>query len=232
MNYLIEKTTVMLLAAGRGQRMLELTENTPKPLLKVGERSLIEHHLYSLATLGFRNIVINIAYLGEQIKRELGDGSVYGLSIKYSEENDGALETAGGIRQALPLLTSDPFLVINADIYTDFLNSEKLAYLMRPLKKSARILMIDNPSHNQGGDFSIDEHGLAQQKSPDNAQSLTFSGIAIYHKSLFLNMKSGKKALAPVFHSLIKAQQLEADYYAGRWTDVGTPERLAELNKP
>ena len=227
----IEKTSVLLLAAGRGQRMLELTENTPKPLLKIGDRSLIEHHLVSLAARGFRDIVINLAYRGEQIEKALGDGSAYGVSIQYSHESGGALETAGGIRHALTLLNSDPFLVVNADIYTDFLSSDQLVQLLRPLDKSARILMIDNPSHNKTGDFTINKQGLAQKKSHETSNNLTFSGIAIYHKSLFLRLKSGKRALAPVFHSMIDAEELEADYYAGSWTDVGTPERLTQLNK-
>ena len=230
MTYSIEQTSVLLLAAGRGQRMLELTDNTPKPLLKVGQKSLIEHHVLSLAALGFSNIVINLAYLGEQIQQALGDGSAYNVCIKYSHENDGALETAGGIRYALPLIESDPFLVINADIYTDFLSSEHLACLMRPLVKAARIVMVDNPKHHPDGDFTINKHGLAQHNASDTHKNATFSGIALYRKSLFLNLKPGKKALAPVFHSLIDEKQLEADYYPGKWTDVGTPERLAQLN--
>ncbi len=231
MAYSIKQTSVMLLAAGRGKRMLELTKNTPKPLLKIGQKSLIEHHLLSLAALGFEEIVINLGYLGEQIEQTLGDGTAYGLSIKYSDESDGILETAGGIRHALELLSSDPFLVINADIYTDFLHKEQLNNFMRHLDKPARILMVDNPSHNQDGDFAIDPHGLAQFKAAGSAEATTFSGISLYHKSLFLNMNLEKKALAPVFHSLIETQQLEADYYNGEWTDVGTPERLEQLNK-
>jgi len=122
-------------------------------------------------------------------------------------------------------------LVINADIYTDFLSSEKLKRLLRPLDKAARILMVDNPSHNQAGDFAINQYGLAQKIAQGKSNNLTFSGIATYRKSLFLKIKPGKKALAPIFNTLIDEQRLEADYYAGAWTDVGTPERLVELNK-
>ena len=219
-----ETTSVVILSAGHGTRMLPLTKNTPKPLLKVGEKSLIEHHLTRLHKLGFSKIVINIAYLGEKIRSTLGDGSRYGLSIKYSDEaNTGALETAGGLKAALPLIESDPFLVINADIWTDF----NFDQLLTPLRTQARLVMVTNPPHNPAGDFSLSETGLLNDTKE---APTTFSGIALYKKSLFNDLPAGKCALAPIFKSLIKQQLVEGIKYNGQWKDVGTPERLNEIN--
>lgn len=223
-HYSPTNTSVVLLAAGRGSRMRSLTETTPKPLLKVGPHTLIEHHLYRLQAQGFKQVVINLAYLGEQIRAHLGDGSRYGLRLSYSDESaTGALETAGGLKQALPLIESDPFLVINSDIWTDFsFNS-----LLDPLEKSGRVVLVDNPEHNPLGDFGFEQNQL-HEKSPTK---LTFSGIALYKKSLFSELGNGKHPLGPVLRSLIHNQNLEGIKYIGDWTDVGTPERLSELNK-
>ena len=220
-----QETSVVILSAGHGTRMLPLTKDTPKPLLKVGDKSLIEHHLIRLKELGFSQIIINIAYLGEKIRSALGNGSRYGLSIKYSDEAEtGALETAGGLKAALPLIKSDPFLVINADIWTDFNFCELLTL---PLKTQARLVMVNNPPHNSGGDFSLSETGLLSDKKENSA---TFSGIALYKKSIFNDLAQGKYALAPIFQSLIKQQRIEGIKYNGQWKDIGTPERLNEIN--
>ena len=172
--YTAKKTSVVLLAAGHGTRMLPLTTNTPKPLLKAGNLSLIEHHIHKLSHLGFEHFVINIAYLGEKIKQHLGNGERYGIDIDYSDERDtGALETAGGLKQALPLIKSDPFLVVNADIWTNY----DFSNLLTPLKKYGRLVMVNNPEHNLEGDFAIDPAGsLTNNKA---ITRMTFSGIAL-----------------------------------------------------
>lgn len=222
----INNTTVMLLAAGHGKRMLPLTQHTPKALLRVGERSLIEHHLHRLQQQGFKNVVINLAYLGEQIRAKLGDGSQFNLQITYSDEtNTGALETAGGIRHAMPLIDSDPFLVINADIATDI----NFASLVSPLHRAGRLVLVDNPVHNQNGDFELLPSQLLGLNQGINAK--TFSGVALYQKRAFTSLEKGKCALAPVFRQLIRDDDLEGVLHQGQWTDVGTPERLAQLNQ-
>jgi MurNAc alpha-1-phosphate uridylyltransferase len=212
-----ENTTVILLAAGHGNRMRPLTEHTPKPLLKVRNISLIEHHLIKLADLGFKNIVINTAYLGFKIQEQLGSGKKFGLRIEYSDESDtGALETAGGIKKALPLISSDVFLSINADIWTDF----DFTLMLTPLSKTGRIALVPNPSHNPDGDFLLE----------GSNKSLTFSGIAVYRKNLFEELPKGKQALGPILKKMVIENELDTMLLNAKWTDVGTPERLEKLN--
>lgn len=219
------KISVILLAAGHGSRMRPLTNSIPKPLLKVGEHALIEHHLNRLSSLGFKHIVINTAYLGHKIQQHLGRGERYSVDITYSDESQtGALETAGGIKKSLPLLKSDPFLVINADIFTDF-NFTSLLEI--DANKLGRLVLVPNPEHNQSGDFGVDSDGQFDMKS---GLAMTFSGIALYRKHMFTNLPEGKLALGPIFKQLIKQERLSALAYHGAWTDVGTPERLAQLN--
>ena len=227
MSYLACETTVVLLAAGHGKRMLPLTANTPKPLLKVKDKCLIEHHLIKLKDEGFRNIVINIAYQGEKIRQFIGDGDRYGLEIQYSDETaSGALETAGGLLHALPLIKSDPFLVINADIWTDYPFSQ----MLKKLEKMGKLLMVNNPTHNVDGDFCIDRaSGLLQKNSRHNAH--TFSGIGLYHKQVLRGLAPGRHPLAPIFSGLIAAGQLEGELYTGEWLDIGTPQRLTQLRE-
>ncbi|MBT8114482.1 MAG: nucleotidyltransferase family protein [Arenicella sp.] len=221
------ETSVMLLAAGRGKRMGNLGLDTPKPLLQVGERSLIEHHLYRLAELGFADVVVNLAHLGPQISAQLQSGDCYGLNIRYSDESQsGALETAGGIRNALPMLRSDPFIVINADIWTDF----DFSALLQPLQAAARLVMVPNPAHNPEGDFYLTADGRFYPAPAANTERLTFSGIGLYRKSLFEGLKPGKQALAPILQRQIELNQLHGLVYRGTWIDIGTPERLRELN--
>ena len=230
--YYSKDTTVVILSAGHGTRMLPLTKSTPKPLLKVGEFSLIEHHLKRLKQQGFSNIVINIAYLGEQIQSELGDGNQYGLNINYSDEaNTGALETAGGLKAALPLIKSDPFIVINADIWTDFNFSQLLE---KTISKSARLVMTNNPEHNPDGDFGITGFNNSTNEiigllnnNPENR--FTYSGIGLYTKRVFEKINEGKEALGPILRSLSDLQKVEAIVYNGDWKDIGTPQRLEEV---
>ena len=231
--YSTKDTTVVILSAGHGTRMLPLTKNTPKPLLKIGDLSLIEHHLISLKKLGFENIVINIAYLGHQIRDTLLGGEKYQLNIQYSDEADtGALETAGGIKSALPLISSNEFLVINADIWTDY-NFTQL--LERPLIHDACLVMITNPEHNPDGDFSLEpkqenSYGLLNSHT-DNNSRVTYSGIGLYKKDLFKTINSGKQALGPILKTLSEQQRLSGIYYQGVWKDIGTPERLEEIRQ-
>ncbi|GAA6137185.1 nucleotidyltransferase family protein [Arenicella sp. 4NH20-0111] len=219
-----EQTTVVLLAAGHGKRMQPLTDNVPKPLLELGSHTLIEHHLLRLRDMNFRNVVINVAYLASKIKDFLGDGSNHGLDISYSDESDtGALETAGGIKNALSLIQSDTFITINADIWTRF----EFTDLLTEPPEYAKLIMVENPEHNRNGDFAIDSNG----RLSNSGTKLTFSGIASYRKTTFAAVPYGKQALAPIFRDLITKKKLEGSHYVGDWVDVGTPERLMELRQ-
>ncbi len=213
----------MILAAGRGERMRPLTDYTPKPLLKVGGKPLIGWHLESLAAAGFNEVVINHAYLGEQIKHTLGNGQQWGLSIEYSPEET-ALETAGGIANALHLLGQDAFLVVNGDIYTE-MNFELLK-LQTP--NLAHLVMVNNPPQHANGDFAYSAGRL--QLGGEN--KLTFSGVGVYHPDLFAEIVPGEAAkLAPLLKAAIVHERLTAQHYQGEWRDIGTPERLQELNE-
>jgi MurNAc alpha-1-phosphate uridylyltransferase len=216
---------VMILAAGRGERMRPLTDRTPKPLLEVGGRSLIERLLDRLAAEGFRRAVINHAHLGERIVERIGDGSRYGLEIAYSAEPPGALETGGGIHNALPLLHSDPFLVVNADVWTDY----PFGRLRRPLTGLAHLVLVPNPAHHPEGDFTLDGERLSP-RAP-GAAAHTFAGIGVYARALFEGCTPGAFPLAPLLRHTMAAGRVTGELYTGRWVDVGTPERLAELDR-
>jgi len=206
----------MILAAGRGERMRPLTDRTPKPLLPVAGIPLIVWHLERLARAGFHDIVINHAHLGGQVEALLGNGEAWGLRILYSAEPAGALETAGGIANALPLLGNDPFLVINGDIFCDWDFSRA-----RIPDQLAHLILVDNPPHHPAGDFSL----------TDDKARYTFSGIGIYRPALFAGIERGQAApLAPLLHAAIAADQVSGEHHPGRWVDVGTPERLAALD--
>ncbi|MDT8452001.1 MAG: nucleotidyltransferase family protein [Gammaproteobacteria bacterium] len=212
----------MILAAGRGERLRPLTDHTPKPLLQVGEHRLIEYHLYKLARAGIHDVVINTAWLGEQIQQSLGNGEKYGLNIQYSDEGGQALETAGGIIKALPLL-GDIFLIINGDIYTDY-EFEKLTQLK--LNSEAHLVMVENPEHNNSGDFAL-ENGYLQ----NNGRPLyTYSGIGVYSQQFFAGHPEGVAALAPILKEKIARQKVSGELYQNAWTDVGTLERLQQLS--
>ena len=218
----------MILAAGRGERMRPLTDLTPKVLLEVGGKPLVQWHVEKLRSAGCERIVINHAWLGEQIEQALGDGSRFGLRIDYSREAQ-ALETAGGIVNALPLIGTDPFLVVNGDIFTEF----DFAQLMPRLAALAdgnllaHLVLVDNPPHHPSGDFAL----MNQTVSPDGATRLTFSGIGIYRPDLFSAVGVGERAqLAPLLRAAMGRAAVSGERYHGLWFDVGTPERLAELN--
>lgn len=212
----------MILAAGRGERMRPLTDNLPKPLLKVAGKMLIEYHLEKLKSAQITEVVINHAWLGEKIEQALGDGSQYGLNIHYSHEAE-ALETAGGIINALPLLGSDAFIVVNGDIYCDY----DLSILPPSLSGLAHLVLVNNPPHNPQGDFVLTNTGAVEQEG-ENKQ--TFSGIGVYHPDLFKGYPNGKLALAPILRKAMDQHQVSGESYQGVWHDIGTPERLNELD--
>ncbi len=208
----------MILAAGRGERLRPLTDSVPKPLIRIGGKALIVRHLEALAEAGFSDIVINLAWLGEQIQHALGDGRSFGLSIRYSREPT-ALETAGGIIQALPLLGDQPFVVISADVLTDY----SLNRLPASLDGLAHLVLVDNPPHHPDGDFALDGRQIKLSESG----RLTFSGIAVFDPALLTGLTPGRRALRPVLEAAIAAGQVSGERYGGLWADVGTPERLA-----
>ena len=230
-TYSASDITVVILSAGHGTRMLPLTKNTPKPLLKVGDLSLIEHHLVRLEKLGFTNIVINIAYLGEQIRKTLGNGTNYGLKIDYSDEAEtGALETAGGLKAALPLIKSDPFIVVNADIWTDY---DFSSLLSNSVHEGACLVLTNNPEHNPNGDFGL---STPSNQSPSvlntsNTNRYTYSGIGLYSKPMFEKISSGKQALGPLLRSLCEQKKITGTIHKGLWKDIGTPERLEQIRQ-
>ncbi len=222
----------MILAAGRGERMRPLTDFTPKPLLKVGGKPLIVWHLERLAQAGFKDIVINHAHLGEQIEQALGNGAQWGLSIQYSPEKV-ALETAGGIANALHLLGSEPFLVVNGDTFTEIdfkvaaLQANNYADPSAIKNARAHLVLVDNPPQHPNGDFAI-EHGMLKHAGE---KMLTFSGVGVYHPSLFAEVVIGQPAkLAPLLRKAIDNNAATAQYYQGVWHDIGTPERLQALD--
>jgi MurNAc alpha-1-phosphate uridylyltransferase len=213
----------MLLAAGRGSRLRPWTDNTPKPLLPVAGKPLIVHHLEKLASAGFTEIIINVSHLGNQIEQALGNGDQFGVQIYYSKENT-ALETGGGIYNVLHLLGPDPFLVINADIYTDF------PFTHTPLLSNdlGHIVLVNNPAHNLKGDYHLTQDcKIALQNLP----KFTFSGIGIYTPELFHDCMPGVFRLPSVFESAISTQQLTGEIYSGLWCDVGTIDRWQILEK-
>ena len=213
----------MILAAGRGERMRPLTDCTPKPLLPVAGQPLIEHHIEALARAGFKELVINHAHLGEQIEEALGNGQRWGITILYSPESTGALETGGGIFNALPLLGDDPFVVINGDIWTDY----DLTCLRVPEHKLAHLILVDNPAHNPEGDFLLSNDGLCSEGA---GNCLTYSGIGVYQPAFFADCKPGAFPLAPVLKTAMAHGRVSGEYYTGKWVDVGTPQRLEALN--
>ncbi|MBK5008729.1 nucleotidyltransferase family protein [Pseudomonas sp. S60] len=214
----------MILAAGKGERMRPLTLHTPKPLVPLAGRPLIEYHLQALAAAGITDVVINHAWLGQQIERHLGDGSRFGLRIRYSAEGE-PLETGGGIFKALPLLGDEPFVLVNGDIWTDY----DFSRLQCPLPSLAHLVLVDNPSHHGHGDFRLVD---GQVLDGDNAPgTLTFSGISLLHPSLFDGCQPGAFKLAPLLRQAIAAGKVSGERHAGRWVDVGTLERLAEAER-
>jgi MurNAc alpha-1-phosphate uridylyltransferase len=211
----------MVLAAGRGQRMRPLTDTCPKPLLQVAGRTLIEHHLLGLARAGIKEVVINLSWLGGQIQDHLGDGSVYGLSLRYSPEPYPALETGGGIFHALPLLGEQPFVLVNADIFCPF-DFSSLALDGRDL---AHLVLVPNPGHNLRGDFALRDGRVTDT----GEQRLTFSGISMLHPELFAGCNGGAFPLAPLLRRAMSEKRVSGEIFKETWSDVGTPGRLATL---
>jgi len=212
----------MILAAGRGERMRPLTDHTPKPLLEVGGKALIEYHLTALQQAEVREVIINHAWLGEQIEARLGKGERYGLQIQYSPEVPVALETAGGIIQALSRLGTEPFIVVNGDIWCDY----PMQQLPQQLDGLAHLVMVDNPPHNPQGDFCLID-GRLQAEGQDK---LTYSGIGVYHPQLFAGLEPGIRPLAPILKAAMAKGLVSGEQYEGRWLDIGTPERLHQLD--
>jgi MurNAc alpha-1-phosphate uridylyltransferase len=212
----------MILAAGKGERMRPLTLTTPKPLIRAAGVPLIEYHLQALARAGFTEIVINHAWLGQQIEDHLGDGSRFGLSIRYSPEGE-PLETGGGIFRALPLLGDEPFLVVNGDVWTDY----DFHLLKRPLDTLAHLVLVENPAHHTAGDFILSDTQV--RDAEPGAQTLTYSGIAVLHPLLFKGCTPGAFKLAPLLRKAMADGQASGERLQGHWVDVGTHERLAEV---
>ena len=225
----------LIFAAGKGERMRPLTERTPKPLLEVGGKPLIVWHLEKLAALGVRNVVVNTSWLAEQFPATLEDGSRWGLRLHYSHEGAEPLETGGGMFHALSLLGDAPFLAVNGDIWTDY----DFALLPREFDGLAHLVMVANPDHNTRGDFALDDAGRMQS---DGERKFTFAGIGLYRPGLFTDWRTiiGNAAgadevpprfkLAPLLRAAMARGQVSGELLQGAWTDVGTPERLAQLN--
>ncbi|MFT4928274.1 MAG: MurNAc alpha-1-phosphate uridylyltransferase [Phenylobacterium sp.] len=225
----------MILAAGRGERMRPLTDTRPKPLLKVAGIPLLVYHIKNLVAAGLRDIVINHAWLGEQIVAAIGDGSKWGAKVVFSPEPQGGLETQGGIVNALPLLLENnpdqPFVVVNGDIWTDF--DFSLLPVNDLTANQACLILVDNPAHNPDGDFALRDGLLANPAEHKKAQAAeacyTYSGIAVYHPDFFAGLAVEKCSLVPLLRAGADDNRIVARYYAGHWTDVGTVERLAQL---
>ncbi len=219
----------MLLAAGRGLRMGALTERRPKPLLQIGGKPLIEHHLERLVAAGFQQIVINVSWLGEQIEEYLSDGSRWGCDIQYSWEPE-PLETAGGIQQALPLLGEQPFALINGDVWTDY---DFRRFHDRPLAQDclARLVLVDNPDQHRGGDFQLQPDGHVEFAQGTGDGTLTYAGMGVYHPDLLAGVGPGFLPLRELFQRYAPHGRISGEHFRGDWEDVGTPERLAALDE-
>jgi N-acetyl-alpha-D-muramate 1-phosphate uridylyltransferase len=211
----------MLLAAGRGERMRPLTDRVAKPLLTVHGKPLIVHHLEKLARAGVQQVVINLSWLGDQIRAALGDGSRWCLDIIYSDEGGEALETGGGIQRALPWLGADPFLVVNADVYTEF----DFAALTIAPQSLAQLVLVPNPEHVPNGDFALLDGAVRESGGP----RLTYSGIGLFRAQLFAGCTPGRFPLLPLLQRAVALERLGGQLYTGVWSDVGTPARLAAL---
>jgi MurNAc alpha-1-phosphate uridylyltransferase len=211
----------MILAAGRGERLRPITDNIPKPLVKVRGKALIQYHVENLVAAGFTDLVINHAWHGEQIEKALGDGGQFGATIQYSAEGK-ALETGGGIFRALPLLGSDPFLVVNGDVFTSY----PFAELVNQPSKLAHLVLVPNPPQHPKGDFALQGDAVVREGNP----TYTFSGIGVYSPTMFRDCQPGAFPLAPLLYDAIKRHELTGEVFAGLWEDVGTIERLERLN--
>ena len=213
----------LIFAAGRGERMRPLTDTTPKPLLRVGGKRLIEYHLEKLARAGVREVVINTSHLAEQFPAALGDGARWGLRIHYSHEGPTPLETGGGMLRALPLLGDAPFIAVNGDILSDF----DFSTLPQNPAGLAHLVVVDNPSQHPNGDFVLRDGLLRDESSP----RLTFAGIGVYRPELLAGHAPGIFSTIPILRAAMRAGKVSGEHYRGAWTDVGTPQRLAEIDQ-
>ncbi len=213
----------MLLAAGRGDRLRPITDTTPKPLVEVRGKALIEYHLERLAASGFETVVINLGWLGEQILERIGSGERYGLNVVYSPEGDNILETGGGIHRALPMLGEAPFLVANADVLTDM----PIPSLDLPDGELAHLVLVPRPAFRERGDFDLRDGKVVNSPSPQ----FTFSGVAVYHPAFFSECTPGRFPLAPMLRAAADRGEVGGSLYEGLWEDVGTVERLRRLNR-
>lgn len=213
----------MILAAGRGERLRPLTDTTPKSLIEVRGQSLLERHLENIRDAGISDVVINLGWLGEQIEARITGGSKYGVNVQFSPEGDNVLETGGGIHRALPMLGDEPFLVVNADVFTDMpvpditVSDDHIGHLV----------LVPTPDYHHGGDFDLDE-GLVRN---GDAPSLTFSGVAVYRPEFFKDCEAGRFSIVPMLREAADDGRLQGSIYKGLWADVGTAERLAALNE-
>jgi MurNAc alpha-1-phosphate uridylyltransferase len=218
----------IVLAAGRGERLRPITDTTPKPLVPVGGKPLIVYHLEALLKAGIQDIVINLSWLAERIRSTLGNGSAYGVRIAYSDEGPLALETGGGIFNAFPLLGPDPFMVVNGDIWTDMDFSHILDGWEDDVRSGAlaRLMLVPNPTQHPHGDFGLDNDVVVERES----NRFTYSGVGVYTPDLFSGCEPGKFPLLPLLKRAMAAGQLRGELHRGEWCDVGTPERLAQLD--
>ena len=216
----------MILAAGRGDRLAPLTGVTPKPLLEIAGKPLIDHHLHALVHAGITQITVNVAHLGEQIVAHLNDVRPHQIRVDFSHEPQGALETGGGIHKALGLIESDPFIVVNADIWTDF----SFASLPDAIEGLAHLVLVQNPQHHPVGDF-VFQDGIVREIDDGSNATLTYSGIGLYRKRLFEGCSSGRFPLAPLLNQAAQADQLSGEVYRGNWMDIGTPQRLEQARR-
>lgn len=227
------KIKAMILAAGRGERMRPLTDTLPKPLVKVGDKSLIVHHIERLVAAGISDIVINHAHLGDQIEAALGNGSAFSANIVYSPEPSGGLETAGGIIQALPLLGEQAFLLVNGDVWTDYDFSQLAKHQLHDFL--AHLLMVKNPPQKTQGDFFLNDNLLSNAgeavQEADKQKALTFAGISMLSPQLFAGLETGHRALAPLFREAMNQSLVSGEFYDGDWEDVGTIGRLKALRQ-
>lgn len=217
----------MILAAGRGERMRPLTDHLPKPLLTVAGKALIVHHIEALAAAGVLDIVINHAWLGHLIEQQLGDGRQFGVRLHYSAEGATGLETAGGIKKALPMLGSEPFMVINGDVLSTFQPASLIAKGL-PQGALAHLVLVPNPSQHPNGDFTFVP--TSPWLCSSGGEQFTFSGIALYHPDFFKDVPEGSQKLAPFLRQAMAQQQVSGELFTGYWADIGTPERLQQAD--
>jgi MurNAc alpha-1-phosphate uridylyltransferase len=213
----------MILAAGRGERLRPLTDQCPKPLLPIGGKSMIEHSVTALVENGITDIIINLSYKGEQIRKSLGNGKHLGAQLSYSDEGSEALETAGGIRRALSFFDEEPFLVINGDIYTNY----PYAQLRNRSVNQIYLVLVANPAHHSQGDFGLENGQLTEQAD----QLFTFSGIGVYRKQLFEHLPDGRSPLAPLLRATIRSDGANGELFTGLWMDIGNLQRYEAINQ-